>query len=148
MTVPHALPARVADPDPGFDRIRIRTRKKFGYGTELKKVGFSGGFFLEGWIRIRVNSFRIRRPCYVISGLPSWTMIFSIYENLCRYARRSCGNSAIHWVTQKLPQIYTSSHATFPIRIRKITVQICGNFWVTQYINKNKMADLRNFQIW
>ena len=37
------------------------------------------------------------------------------------------------WVTQKLPQIYTANHATFPIRIRKITVQICGNFWVTQY---------------
>ena len=40
----------------------------------------------------------------------------------------------IHWVTQKLPQIYTANHATFPIRIRKITVQICGNFWVTQYL--------------
>ena len=26
----------------------------------------------------------------------------------------------------------TANHATFPIRIRKITVQICGNFWVTQ----------------
>ena len=36
------------------------------------------------------------------------------------------------WVTQKLPQIYTANHATFPILIRKITVQICGNFWVTQ----------------
>ena len=33
-----------------------------------------------------------------------------------------------YWVTQKLPQIYTANHATFPIRIRKITVQICGNF--------------------
>ena len=39
----------------------------------------------------------------------------------------------IYWVTQKLLQIYTANHATFPIRIRKITVQICGNFWVTQY---------------
>ena len=38
-----------------------------------------------------------------------------------------------YWVTQKLPQIYTANHATFPIQIRKITVQICGNFWVTQY---------------
>ena len=38
-----------------------------------------------------------------------------------------------YWVTQKLPQIYTAHHATFPIRIRKIAVQICGNFWVTQY---------------
>ena len=40
-----------------------------------------------------------------------------------------------YWVTQKLPQIYTVNHATFPIQIRKITVQICGNFWVTQYYN-------------
>ena len=39
-----------------------------------------------------------------------------------------------HWVTQKLPQISTANHATFQIRIRKITVQICGYFWVTQYI--------------
>ena len=37
-----------------------------------------------------------------------------------------------YWVAQKLPQIYTANHATFPIRVRKITVQICGNFWVTQ----------------
>ena len=35
--------------------------------------------------------------------------------------------------TQKLPQIYTAIQATFQIRIRKITVQICGNFWGTQY---------------
>ena len=42
-------------------------------------------------------------------------------------------DSRSYWVTQKLPQIYTANHATFPIRIRKITVQICGNFQVTQY---------------
>ena len=48
---------------------------------------------------------------------------------------RSCHeNIVICWVTQKLPQIYTENHATFPIRIRKITVQICGNFWVSQYV--------------
>ena len=29
-----------------------------------------------------------------------------------------------YWVTQKSPQIYTAGHATIPIRIRKITVQI------------------------
>ena len=40
--------------------------------------------------------------------------------------------SSVYWVTQKLPKIYTANHATFPIRIRKITVQICGNFWVPQ----------------
>ena len=39
-----------------------------------------------------------------------------------------------YWVTQKLPQIYTANHATFQIQIRKITAQICGNIWVTQYI--------------
>ena len=38
-----------------------------------------------------------------------------------------------YWVTQKLPQLYTANHATFPIQIRKITVHICGNIWVTQY---------------
>ena len=29
---------------------------------------------------------------------------------------------------QKLPQIYTANHATFPIQMYAITVQICGNF--------------------
>ena len=38
-----------------------------------------------------------------------------------------------YWVTQKLPQLYTAYRATFPIRILKITVQLCGNFWVAQY---------------
>ena len=41
-----------------------------------------------------------------------------------------------YWVIKKLPQIYTAKNATFPIRIRKITVQIFGNFWVTQYNGK------------
>ena len=31
-------------------------------------------------------------------------------------------------VTQNLPQINTAKHETFPIQIRKITVQICGDF--------------------
>ena len=43
-------------------------------------------------------------------------------------------NLNAYWVTQQLPQIYTANHATFPIQICKITVQICGNFWVTQYV--------------
>ena len=42
--------------------------------------------------------------------------------------------SNIYWVTQKLPQIYTANNATFPIRIRKIIVQICSNFWVTRIL--------------
>ena len=41
-----------------------------------------------------------------------------------------------YWVTQKIPQIYTANHATSPIKIRKITVHICGNFWITQYYIK------------
>ena len=53
------------------------------------------------------------------------------YPWVGRFAERSLP-AGLHWVTQKLPQIYTANHATFPIRIRKITVQICGNFWVTQ----------------
>ena len=31
-----------------------------------------------------------------------------------------------------LAQIYTANHATFPIQIYTMTVQICGNFWGTQ----------------
>ena len=32
----------------------------------------------------------------------------------------------------ELPQIHTANHATFPRQIRKITIQICGNFWGAQ----------------
>ena len=32
--------------------------------------------------------------------------------------------------------IYTANYATFSIRTRKITAQICGNFLVTQYMEK------------
>ena len=46
----------------------------------------------------------------------------------------------MYWVTQKSPQIYIANHATFPIRIRKFTVQICGNFWVTQYGKVKKLG--------
>ena len=35
---------------------------------------------------------------------------------------------------------YTANHATFPIQIRKITVQICGN---TQYIDHGLWSVLR-----
>ena len=47
-----------------------------------------------------------------------------------------------YWVVHKLPQIYTANHATFPIQILKITVQICGNFWVTQYAYINRFIEL------
>ena len=40
-----------------------------------------------------------------------------------------------YWMTHKLPQKYIANHATFPIRTRKIIVQICGRFWVTQYVH-------------
>ena len=53
-----------------------------------------------------------------------------------------------YWVTPKLPQIYTANHATFPIRIRKITVQICGNFWVTQYYTDSVSYLLISIFLW
>ena len=48
-----------------------------------------------------------------------------------RWIRVVCMN---YWVTHKSPQISAANHATFPIQWRKMTVQICGNFWVTQNI--------------
>ena len=45
------------------------------------------------------------------------------------------GTSVIWDSTQYMildDQLYTANHATNPIQIRKITVQICGDFWVTQ----------------
>ena len=49
--------------------------------------------------------------------------------------RRLPGTSVIWDSTQYMildDQLYTANHATNPIQIRKITVQICGDFWVTQ----------------
>ena len=48
-----------------------------------------------------------------------------------RTSRKYQQQAMIYWVTQKLQQINTANHATFPIQIHTITVQICGNFWVT-----------------
>ena len=52
-----------------------------------------------------------------------------------------------YWVTHKLPQIYTANHATFPIQIRKITVQTCGNFWVTQYHHSGRQSMNEQYQM-
>ena len=54
----------------------------------------------------------------------------------------------MYWVTQKLPQIYTANHATIPKRIREITAQICGNFWVTQYIRFVKDGQIHGIYIY
>ena len=50
--------------------------------------------------------------------------------------RQAQADPGKYWVTKRLPQIYTENQATFPLRIRKITVQISGNFWVTQYSSR------------
>ena len=52
-----------------------------------------------------------------------------------KYIRSNFSQNIAYWVTQKLPQIYTANHATFQIRIRKIKVQICGNFWLGFELN-------------
>ena len=49
-------------------------------------------------------------------GRPNQVHTFHIYLHLKLF------------LTQKLLQIYTANHATFPIQIRKITEQICGDF--------------------
>ena len=36
-----------------------------------------------------------------------------------------------YWASHILAQIYTENHATFPMQIDEMTVQICGNFWGT-----------------
>ena len=42
----------------------------------------------------------------------------------------------IYWAFHILPQIYTENHATVPIQIDEVTVQVCGNFWGTQYLSR------------
>ena len=63
------------------------------------------------------------------------------------------------WYLLVDPEVTENICATFPIQIRKITVQICGNFWVTQYIkldcgigwsldlDRDPKADLKKLRI-
>ena len=60
-----------------------------------------------------------------------------------RISGKIYGRTSIYWVVHRLPQIYTANHATFPIQIRKITVKICGYFWVTQYSRPDTEFDIR-----
>ena len=76
-----------------------------------------------------------------LCGLAVYSTLY-IYGSHNIEKRKGTGDSVglVLWVTQKLPQIYTANHATFPIRIRKMTVQICGNFWVTRN-SRQRVAD-------
>ena len=74
----------------------------------------------------RVSRFRSKRTVRLLRRAAEFRgCIYTSYQ--------SEGKCINYWVTQKLPQIYVANHATFPIWIRIITVQICGNFWVTKY---------------
>jgi len=69
------------------------------------------------------NGRSVSKPKFPIApSIPMWrpnqVHTFHIYLHLKLF------------LTQKLLHIYTANHATFPIQIRKITVQICGDFWV------------------
>ena len=107
---------------------------------------FSVGAFLpEG----RVVQFGRERDCplqrvLLLALLPSiMYKLMEVNKRRCparkkiaitdKILKLTCIRRMIYWVTQKLQQIYTAKHATFPIRIWKITVQICGHIWVTQY---------------
>ena len=84
-----------------------------------------GLYFKKAKGKLRQNWFIYTRTKRVY-GLDkaSWTY-------LVLYVQEVVTHLIYYWVTQKLLQIYTANHLTFPIQIRKITVQICGNFWVT-----------------
>ena len=83
------------------------------------------------------------RTCYIINQFSTYLLILTaakLFQSnfVIAVCIAACNVWFIifinQWVTQKLPQIYTANYATFPIRIRRITVQICGNFWVTQQV--------------
>ena len=82
-----------------------------------------------------------KRPC--LSRLVSASLLylsfplslfFSFFLFISFIPDRFSSFSSLYWVTQKLPQICT----ILRIRIWKVVwfaVYICGNFWVTQYVN-------------
>ena len=105
--------------------------------------------FALRWLRFRIQFIFILKGRIFPSNLThkfvltflafKWPLILKgqKYRRLNYYSwRAKCNKNGrwvyTYWVTQKLPQIYTANYATFSIQIRKITVQICGNFWVIQ----------------
>ena len=77
-----------------------------------------------------------------LRGILLLKAVFSNYESKPRLscAQKPCVAALAglqpsnYWAFHILSQIYTENHATFPIQIDVITVQICGNFWGTQYV--------------
>ena len=81
------------------------------------------------------NGRSVSKPKFPIApSIPMWrpnqVHTFHIYLHLKLF------------LTQKLLQIYTANHATLPIQIRKSTVQIFGNFWVTQYLERGIIFEI------
>ena len=77
------------------------------------------GVFTIGLNSSTMKDFFLMKLLELAADFNTWTKLFFIF--------------GLYWVPHKLPQKYTANHATFPIQIHKITVQICGNFWGTQY---------------
>ena len=92
-------------------------------------------FFLSSYVRNVNNEQPYNCHEYFWTSYKDWDICFMGIYWFTRKAKVGSANTKLrYWVTQKLPQIYTASHATFPIQTRKITLQIRGNFWVTQYL--------------
>ena len=68
---------------------------------------------------------------YLVGLLHPWQRIV-LQSKTIDHAKGRILRLLNYWVIQKLPQIYAANQATYPIQIRKITIQICGNFWVSQ----------------
>ena len=86
--------------------------------------------FLKFWPRGNAIVLKPRRNFHFTprNKIPTFIVNIRIYFYF-DYFYRSCTGLPRNYCKNK----YTTNHATFPIKKRKITVQICGNFWVTQY---------------
>ena len=98
------------------------------HGISERSNPESGYGFLN--VRIRYPDMDFADPGLNPKPLPSSTPLIQgslrkwVFIVRFRSTYRQCDYFTLYyWVTQKLPQIYTANHATFPIRIRKITVR-------------------------
>ena len=112
-----------------FSGVKLCTTKSIEY--RIFFISFAQLLILQVFAKCRLQTFSLLyRPSVYFFCL--FVLLF-LYLTVTSVLWTVLPFIDIYWVPHKLPQIYTTNHATFPIQIHKITVQICGNFWGTQY---------------
>ena len=78
-------------------------------------------------------------PCADSRSTPPDTTTPSPHPGAAYYTVSTKLKRHKYWAVHICSQTYTENHATFPIQIDEITVQICGNFWGSKYVQRENL---------